>query len=67
MLMFSNAPYRYFAQPDNEPETSSQLWNDIGLPVGSQLSINIKHQKIVWKSDTYENIMSELEEIINQR
>lgn len=64
MLLFSKAPYRYFANLDKTSESSRQLWEEIGLPPGSQLSANLTQQKIIWEEDSFENLSRELNDVL---
>lgn len=61
MLLFSKAPYRYFTNLDTSKESSAALWEEIGLPPGSQLSSDQHRQKIVWEPDSFENLVGELD------
>jgi len=63
MLLFSKAPYRYFTNLDTTKESSTALWEEIGLPPGSQLSSDVGKQKIVWEPDSFENLVKELDSI----
>jgi hypothetical protein len=64
MLLFTQAPYRYFANLDKTSESSRQLWVEIGLPPESQLSADLTRQKIIWEEDSFENLSRELNDVL---
>lgn len=64
MLLFTGAPYRYFANYEASAESSRVHWDEIGLPKGSQLSGDLKAQKIVWDPDTLEKLKEEFESVL---
>jgi hypothetical protein len=66
MLLFTQAPYRYFANLDKTSESSRQLWAEIGLPPESQLSADLTRQKIIWEEDSFENLSRELNYVLEK-
>jgi hypothetical protein len=64
MLLFTRAPYRFYANLDKSDESASSLWTKNGLPPGSQLAPGSKSQKIVWEDDSIQNLMTEFEWVL---
>lgn len=61
MLLFSKAPYRYFTNLDTSKESSTALWEEIGLPPGTQLATDTNRQRLIWEPDSLENLLRELD------
>jgi hypothetical protein len=65
MLLFSRAPYRFFTNLGSTKESSADLWSEIGVPPGSQLSEDHSRQRMIWEADTADVLLRELEEVLN--
>lgn len=66
LALFSDKPWLQFVQP--EPDSSHyapntrKFWKEsAGLEIGSQYPWSSPNQRMIWKSDTYENIKSAYE------
>lgn len=69
---FSDAPYLTLNMAPKRPEGErgydpEQLMASSGFPFGSQFSFRNERQLLVWKPDTFENIISSFDEMDEQK